>query len=185
MRKQTQSMNTFKINPRHLFSIHLLFATFITAIFINITLAVTPSTGEPFPNFEVTSLKGKTYTAASLKGKILILHFMATWCSACKKELPILNEFYEKQNPSQFEILGLSIDRTQDKDLLLKLQEGVKFPLALLKEAKSYSFALPSLLPLTYLIDQKGIIKKVFTPNETSTLTPETLTQEVKPLQQP
>jgi thiol-disulfide isomerase/thioredoxin len=72
---------------------------------------VAPSAGELAPEFEVPTLSGGLLSLASLRGKVVLLEFWATWCGMCRAELPHLAEMYgELAAGGRFEIVGVSID---------------------------------------------------------------------------
>lgn len=55
--------------------------------------------------------EGGVVSLPSMVGKPLLLNFWATWCPPCVEELPMLNDFYRKQSPSGWQVLGLAIDQ--------------------------------------------------------------------------
>jgi peroxiredoxin len=48
--------------------------------------------GQVPPDFSVTTLDGRVFTPAGAKGSVVLLNFFATWCTACKMELPELQK---------------------------------------------------------------------------------------------
>ena len=61
-------------------------------------------------DFTVTDLDGRTFTLSSLRGKVVLVNFWATWCGPCRGELPFLREAYKKFNGQGFDILSISLD---------------------------------------------------------------------------
>lgn len=85
-------------------------------------------TGKAVPAFRAPSLDNPAliYTEASLKGKVYLIDFWATWCMPCITEIPGLTRLYEKYRKHGFEILSYSID--SKADLVRQFRKG-RFPM--------------------------------------------------------
>jgi cytochrome c biogenesis protein CcmG/thiol:disulfide interchange protein DsbE len=66
-------------------------------------------------NFTLKDVDGKDLRLASLKGKVVLLDFWATWCGPCKIEIPWFIEFQKKYGPAGLQVVGVSIDDTPAK----------------------------------------------------------------------
>jgi thiol-disulfide isomerase/thioredoxin len=68
--------------------------------------------GKTVPAFSLAAFEqpGTVYTSGSLKGKIVLIDFWATWCVPCIEEMPNLHQEYEKLKGQGFEILSVSLD---------------------------------------------------------------------------
>jgi peroxiredoxin len=66
-------------------------------------------------NFTMKDVQGKEVTLASLKGKVIVLDFWATWCGPCKIEIPWFIDFQNKYGKSGLQVVGVSVDDTIDK----------------------------------------------------------------------
>jgi thiol-disulfide isomerase/thioredoxin len=66
-------------------------------------------------NFTLKDVDGKDVKLASLKGKVVLLDFWATWCGPCKIEIPWFIEFQNKYGKDGLQVVGVSTDDTQAK----------------------------------------------------------------------
>ena len=66
-------------------------------------------------NFTLKDVDGKDVKLASLKGKVVLLDFWATWCGPCKIEIPWFIEFQNKYGKAGLQVVGVSVDDTQAK----------------------------------------------------------------------
>jgi thiol-disulfide isomerase/thioredoxin len=66
-------------------------------------------------NFTLKDVEGKDVKLASLKGKVVLLDFWATWCGPCKIEIPWFIEFQNKYGKAGLQVVGVSVDDTQAK----------------------------------------------------------------------
>jgi thiol-disulfide isomerase/thioredoxin len=113
--------------------------------------------GKPAPPFTLTTLAGKQVSLADFKGKALIVNFWATWCGACRLEMPWLAQLREKYEGRGFEIIGVVTDAaTEEKVRQIAGKYDVKYPIVRCnhKTAQAYG-GLPE-LPESFYIDQTG-----------------------------
>jgi peroxiredoxin len=113
-------------------------------------------------DFTLKDINGRAVSLSSLRGKVVLLNFWATWCPPCKAEMPSMNRLYNELRPRGFEILGISTDSSllYVRDFLSK--NRIDFQI-LFDEGKTVSrqyrvFSMPT----TFLIDRNGIIVDKF-----------------------
>jgi len=115
--------------------------------------------GEPAPEFEFTTLDGQKITSESVKGKVVLLNFFATWCGPCRTELPHLAEAYQKLKDDE-RVIVLSVGREHTQEELTKFKEETKLdlPFAPDPERTMYSKFATQWIPRNYVIAPDGTI---------------------------
>jgi len=118
--------------------------------------------GDPAPNFEVRTEDGRTLTRSNFGGKLLVLHFWATWCPPCVTEFPSLSAFQKQFANQGVVVLGVSVDQNPKayRDFLQRM--NVSFVTARDPEARISSHYGTFQFPETYIINQDGkVVEKI------------------------
>lgn len=121
------------------------------------TASVASLLGKPAPHFVVTTLDGKEVSLADYKGKALLVNFWATWCAACKLEMPWLAELREKYAGQGFEIIGIVTDgATEEKVRQIAAKYGVEYRIARCNHKTAQAYGGLPYLPESFYIDKHG-----------------------------
>lgn len=118
------------------------------------------SSGARAPEFELTTLDGQQVSLASLRGKVVLVNFWATWCPPCRIEMPGFQRVYETKRDRGFTIVGISTDAIGSRAVADFVRErGITYPIAMATGAVVQEFGGARTLPISFLIDREGRIR--------------------------
>lgn len=112
-------------------------------------------------SFSLENLEGEIKNIDEYKGTPLIINFWATWCSPCRREMPLLNSIHMDSNINDLKVIGIAIDEPElVRDFVNEL--GIDFPIlvgqgeayGLMKDLGNSSMTLP----YTIFVEPDGLI---------------------------
>ncbi len=115
--------------------------------------------GQKFPDFELTTLEGKTYRNEDLKGKIVLFNFWFTSCRPCVMELPDINAIVEEYEQDDIIFLAPTFEDEFKVDKFL-----TRFNMEYEIVADVKDFVIGNNIrnfPTHFVIDREGYIEKV------------------------
>jgi peroxiredoxin len=117
--------------------------------------------GSQAPDFTLKDLSGRPVQLSSLKGKVVLLNFWATWCPPCREEIPSMIRLNQAMQGKAFQMLAVSVDEGgKDAVDAFFRKRGAALPALLDTDgavAKRYG---TTGVPETFVIDTKGVILK-------------------------
>jgi len=115
---------------------------------------------EDAPDFTIKGEGSRMIGLKDLRGKVIILHFWATWCKPCRIEFPAFERLYDDFKDKDFVFLAVSIDEKVSREELNEFAKtlGAGFPVYLAREGDVTDRYWSLGVPLTYFIDKKGRI---------------------------
>jgi peroxiredoxin len=105
---------------------------------------------------KMPSANGRQMSIADQRGKIVMLHFMSSWCRECSIEAPSLRNLHNNFKDSQFAIVGVAVDDEpfQTQSFVTRLQ--LPFPVLMDVTGDLKSFFSIKELPSTLFLDRQG-----------------------------
>ncbi|OIQ95354.1 thiol-disulfide oxidoreductase ResA [mine drainage metagenome] len=122
-------------------------------------LAEDLSLGQPAPPLTLHSLDGRVIPLDSLRGRVVILAFWATWCAPCQQELPLLSAYAARHAAQGLTVLGFSLDGAATLPRVRRMAAGLSFPVGLLGSAWAGGYGRMWRLPVSFVIDRHGVLR--------------------------
>lgn len=128
--------------------------------------------GDAAPDFTVKMLDGRKVKLSSLKGKVVLLNFWATWCGACMLEMnKVPDEIIKRFKGKDFVMLAISRGELREvvQNKMSKLKKkNINFPVGLDTDKSIYSKYAKEQIPRNFVIDREGKISyaSIGYPNE-------------------
>jgi peroxiredoxin len=106
-------------------------------------------------NFTLADLEGHEWTLKSLRGKVVLVNFWATWCPPCRKEIPDLEAIYKRFKGQGLVVLGIS-DEPAAKVQPFVRKEKVQYPVLLDPGQKVNGLYSVAGIPMSFVYDRSG-----------------------------
>ncbi|MGM0751313.1 MAG: thiol-disulfide oxidoreductase ResA [Bacillota bacterium] len=119
--------------------------------------------GDQAPDFVLEDMEGNKHRLSDYEGQGVFLNFWGTWCKPCEREMPYMNNQYEKYKDQGVQILAVNVG---ESDFLINRfvsKHGLEFPILVDKEEEVQNAYGIDPLPTTFLINPQGEIEKIIT----------------------
>jgi cytochrome c biogenesis protein CcmG/thiol:disulfide interchange protein DsbE len=138
-----------------------------------------PTLSPPAPALTWFDPEGKLHALSDLKGKVVLLNFWATWCTPCRREMPMLSKLQNVHGDDGFVVLYVSLEDPPVLADFLRVNrfDGVQGRLA--QAAPFYKAG--EFYPLSYLISREGRVEKRWSGRPTEAWIDSAIRAELEP----
>lgn len=113
--------------------------------------------GDTAPDFTVELFDGSQVALSSLRGKVVLLNFWATWCPPCRQELTrVQEEIIDRFAGKPFVFLPVSRGEKRETVAAFREKTGYTFPMGLDSARTVYDRYASNYIPRNFLIDKEG-----------------------------
>lgn len=113
------------------------------------------------PDFTMNDPEGNPVQLSSLRGKVVLIDFWASWCKPCRQENPNVVKLYQKYNGKGFQIIGVSLDRSKEEWVKAIKDDQLSWvhvsDLQFWQNAAARLYSV-SQIPQSFLLDKEGKI---------------------------
>lgn len=113
----------------------------------------------PQPLLAAQDLLGKTWELAAFKGRVVLLNFWATWCGPCRKEMPLLEQIYQRYKGLGFTLLAVNVEEDSAGAARWLEDTPVTFPVLFDRDNHVSKLYQVTAMPSTVIIDRKGQVR--------------------------
>jgi|JI10StandDraft_1071094.scaffolds.fasta_scaffold72605_2 thiol-disulfide isomerase/thioredoxin len=107
------------------------------------------------PVLALDGLDGQAWTAARLKGKVVVLNFWATWCEPCRAEMPSLNALAQR-HPHSLAVLAVNYQEGEPRIRRYLQTVDIRLPILLDRDGAVAKAWTRRIFPTTVIVDATG-----------------------------
>jgi thiol-disulfide isomerase/thioredoxin len=112
--------------------------------------------GSPAPNWTLQTPEGRSVSLESLRGKVVVMDFWATWCTPCKRVMPDVQRLHERFKGRPVAVYGITVRESGDPAKYMK-EKGYTYGLLLKGEQITRAYRVKA-VPVFYVIGPDGKI---------------------------
>lgn len=148
---------------RRVFGRTLRIARWLLAISVACASPAYAATGPntPAPDFTLPARAGSAVSLSSLKGQVVLINVWATWCGPCRKEMPLLEQIFQRYKGLGFTLLGVNVEEDSTLAESFLQDTPVSFPILFDRQNTVSRLYEVTAMPSTVIVDRQGRVRFV------------------------
>ena len=122
-------------------------------------LAPAPKVGRLAPDFTLTDLEGSSVTLSDFRGQVVFINFWATWCPACRAEMPEIEAVYQEYKDKDVVVIGVDLKESEDKVRRYIERGGYSWTFVIDTTGEVTRDYGVTAIPTSFFLDRQGIIR--------------------------
>jgi cytochrome c biogenesis protein CcmG/thiol:disulfide interchange protein DsbE len=122
-----------------------------------------PRQGFLAPGFTLNTLDGKEASLSDSQGKVVLINFWASWCPACKAEMPAIQAAYQAYRDEGLVVLAINATDQDEESAARQFAKTEGLTFSLLADVSRATFQLYQVqaLPTSFFVDRQGRVASV------------------------
>jgi cytochrome c biogenesis protein CcmG, thiol:disulfide interchange protein DsbE len=120
---------------------------------------IKPWTGGATPPLELAALDGRKVELGSMRGRVVLINYWATWCEPCRDEMPAIERLRTKMKGRPFEVLAVNYGESAERVSSFVAKLNLSMPVLLDPYKHSVEAWKVRGLPMTFLVDARGRVR--------------------------
>jgi len=120
---------------------------------------IRPWGGKPTPALARADLQGHRVDLSTMRGRVVLVNFWATWCEPCRAEMPSIERLRSKLKGRPFDVLTVNYGESGAKAAAFMVHEKLALPVLLDPDNEASDAWGAKGLPMTFLVDAQGRIR--------------------------
>lgn len=119
---------------------------------------ITVQTPEPelLPDFTLETLEGDALSLSDYRGQVVLVNFWASWCPACRAEIPDLERYYELHRDEGLVVIGVNVQEPSGVVSDFAADKGLTFPIVLDIKGTTTDLYGVTGLPTSFFVGRDG-----------------------------
>lgn len=134
----------------------------LTALLLLASVSTLAQSSQQAASLTLKDIHGRPLSLTDYKGRVVLLNFWATWCPPCRQEIPDLIKLQRQYRGQGLRIIGITYPPEKISDVRRFMRKlGINYRVAMGTKASKSLFSSSETLPVTVVIDRKGVMRDV------------------------